>query len=457
MAGIGFRLQKILRKNTYRGLIEAYLYSALVSTGPWLLSIFGLGLIGILVRYYVTFAEASLFRAIVVYTFMASLVATGPLQLGTTRYIADRLYLNDKRALLPCFHWVGFWVLVGGGLLAAAFYGLSGLPLSVAASGVVLFQMICLCWAGMIFLSAAKDYMAIVRAFALGYGLGVVGALLGAARWQLPGLCWGFTLGQVVLVWLLAVRVRKEFPSERAEEAVVFEHLKALPHLIWIGLFYNAGIWVDKVIFWFGPHGKQVAGPFYASQAYDTCLFIAYVSIVPSMALFLIRIETGFYKHYAAFYSVITQGGAYDAIMERKREMIEALRLSVARLLKLQGAVTLVCILQAPVLAEFLGLGLDLVALLRVAMLAALVQVMLLILLIVLLYFDWRREVALISLLFFFSNALLTLATQFGPDRYHGFGYLVACLLTLCTGLIVFERKLETLEYETFTKQPILA
>ena len=48
MAGIGFRLQNILRENSYRALAKAYLYSAVISSGPWLLSICGIFLIGIL-------------------------------------------------------------------------------------------------------------------------------------------------------------------------------------------------------------------------------------------------------------------------------------------------------------------------------------------------------------------------------------------------------------------------
>ena len=39
MAGIGFELRRLLRRQTYLGLLSAYGYASVVSSGPWLLSI----------------------------------------------------------------------------------------------------------------------------------------------------------------------------------------------------------------------------------------------------------------------------------------------------------------------------------------------------------------------------------------------------------------------------------
>ena len=48
MAGIGFELRKILRKDTLFGVLRAYAYAGVISSGSWILSIIGILLIGIL-------------------------------------------------------------------------------------------------------------------------------------------------------------------------------------------------------------------------------------------------------------------------------------------------------------------------------------------------------------------------------------------------------------------------
>ena len=42
MAGIGFELRKLLKKQTYGGLIQAYAFAGVISSGPWVLSIIGI-------------------------------------------------------------------------------------------------------------------------------------------------------------------------------------------------------------------------------------------------------------------------------------------------------------------------------------------------------------------------------------------------------------------------------
>jgi len=474
MAGIGFRLEQLLRGDSYRGLIQAYLYSALVSTGPWLLSILSLVLVGLLTSPSFLAAQKTLrlLRCVLVYSYAGTLVLTALVQMGTTRYIADRLYVNDQKALAPCFHFVAGLMLVLGTVVAGLFHAFAGLSFPAALAAVVLFQSLTLVWLGMIFLSAAKDYMAIVRAFLLGYALSLIAAVAGA--WltmptlreavrtdvihmdNLAAMLWGFALGQVVLAMLLAIRIRVEFPSSRATDDVVRHHWRAMPHLVLVGFFFNLGIWADKVAFWAG-RGETLVGWFRTAPEYDPAIFIGYLSIVPAMALFMIRIETAFYKHYAAFYTAITRGGDLAAIRREKTALMDALRLSALRLLKLQGTFTIAALLLANPFARWLGLDPELVPTLRVCFLAAFAQVMLLILLIFLLYFDWQREAAITSAIFLVLNAVFTVLTFGLPSSYYGFGYLAACLVALVAGLTVLQRRVECLEYETFTKQPMRA
>lgn len=455
MAGIGFRLQRLLNQGSYGGLLQAYIYSAIISTGPWMLSIVGLALIGVAVRPFVSGVAITEFRCIVVYAYAASLILTGAVQLGTTRYLADRLFVHDSAALAPCYHWLGLLTLVSTGIIGASLAWLAGLDLAHAIPAVVLLQAISLTWMCMLFLSAAKDYLAICGAFALGYGVSVGACVLGAAQAGVPGMLWGFASGQVVLATLIGVRIRAEFPGGSNLDGRVVGHWIGMPYLVLIGLFYNLGIWADKLVMWHGPGSEAVVGLLRVSPRYDACMFFSYLTVVPAMALFLIRIEVAFYKHYAAFYSAITGGGDLATIMLAKQNMVAALRLSAVRLFKLQGTLTLGLVLLTPHLIAPLGLTDDHIPILRLALTGAFIQVLLQITLVVLLYFDWQRDTAWMTLIFAAANLLITRLLILGHESLAGLGYLAAGLIALIFGLVILNRRIALLEFETFVKQAI--
>ncbi len=47
MAGIGFELRKMLRGDSFLSDMSAYLYAAMVSSGPWLMSVLCLAVLGL--------------------------------------------------------------------------------------------------------------------------------------------------------------------------------------------------------------------------------------------------------------------------------------------------------------------------------------------------------------------------------------------------------------------------
>ena len=57
MAGIGFRLEKILSKDSYVNLLEGYTYSAIVSAGPLLSTIFAIALLSVLSLAHLNMTE----------------------------------------------------------------------------------------------------------------------------------------------------------------------------------------------------------------------------------------------------------------------------------------------------------------------------------------------------------------------------------------------------------------
>ncbi len=96
MAGIGFELRKYLNDDSFTGTLKAYGFAGLISAGPWVLSIVGVMLIGIVALTQPVMGEGSgagvkQFTTSVTWVMGASLVLTGLLQLVFTRFVADRL------------------------------------------------------------------------------------------------------------------------------------------------------------------------------------------------------------------------------------------------------------------------------------------------------------------------------------------------------------------------------
>ena len=46
MAGIGFELNKILSRQGYLSVFKAYAYAGVIGSGPWLIAVISLGLLG---------------------------------------------------------------------------------------------------------------------------------------------------------------------------------------------------------------------------------------------------------------------------------------------------------------------------------------------------------------------------------------------------------------------------
>ena len=105
MAGIGFELKKMLRDDSWFGLLKTYAYAGAISSGPWVLSILGIMLVGMmsLSNKHVPNAWLGEFLVSVTWLMSFSLVLSSILQLVFTRFMADQLYMKNDAIILPNF------------------------------------------------------------------------------------------------------------------------------------------------------------------------------------------------------------------------------------------------------------------------------------------------------------------------------------------------------------------
>ena len=453
MAGIGFELRKILKHDTLFGVARAYAYAGLISSGPLILSIFGILIIGVMSLAFVIPKYAIVqFQISVTYLIALSLILTGPLQLSFTRFISDRLFEKRDDLVLSNYNGVVLVSTIASGLVGvvAMLVGFKSEPLAYRVLMVAGFVVISNIWIAVIFLSSVKQYRQILFVFLIGYGCTVAFALM-LNRHGLSGLLGGFVAGHLVLLGGLSGLIYRNYRSGRLISFEVFDKRFAYPTLALVGLFFNLGVWLDKFMFWYSPGtGAPVIGPLHASVIYDIPVFIAYVCVMPGMATFLVRIEADFVEYYDAFYDAVRSGATLRHINDMRDMMVGSVRAGLYEIIKIQVVVLLLIFAFGSNVLAALNISPLYMPLLTVDVIAASLQVVLLGLLNVFFYLDARRTVLKLCVAFVVLNGTLTWITlQMSPNTY-GYGFALALLILVVGAVLTLDRKFAKLEYETY-------
>lgn len=454
MAGIGFRLRALVADGSYLEATTAYLSSAVISTGPWLIGAAALIVLTTTTTTYLTQGDRTFLFATLISLFAASLLVAGGPQMLLTRYLADRMYAEEMASFAPTCTGVLF-LNVPFGLLTMPFFLFAPFTLLYRLLMVTLFLTLTMTWLVTPFLSAARSYLRIVLIYVCSYTCGAVASLLLGFRYGAPGSLAGFTFGELLCLALLLASVYCEFPSPQIISWAYLGYVRRFWDLWLIGTLYAWGIWIDNLLFWASSRGEIIHGFYRLFAPYDTARFVVYLSTVPAAAIFLLRLETNFFEHYRDFYQSILNKGTLADLECARKGMIAAVRSSAWTILKTQGLIALFFCVIARDLAAFLGLAPRWVPLLRLQAVAGLGQFMMFVMLLFLLYLDRRRAVLLVVTIFLLGNAGLTLASLSLGEQFYGAGYLLAGWAGAVPGWLLLNVHLKQLEYQTFMTQPV--
>lgn len=452
MAGIGFELRKILAEDSYTATLRAYLYAGLISSGPWVLSIISVMLIGIIsLGEQVPMPHVRQFLLTVTYLMATSLIVTGGLQLFFTRFISDRLFEKRHSRILPNLLGMLMLVSIASALLALLLLGLLfDQPFSYRLLVLANFVVLCNLWLVLIFLSGMKAYRRILLVMLAGYALMVTSAYL-LRFLEMDGLLLALLIGHSSLLFIFLYDILREYPAERLVAFDFLDRRQVFVSLLATGFCYNLGIWIDKFIFWYNPATSMaVIGPLRASIFYDLPIFLAYLSIIPGMAVFLVRIETDFAECYERLYAAIRDGETLQHIGQIKEQMTLSIRQGLLEICKVQGVTVVLLALLAPQLLEWLGISSYHLPLFYVDLIGVSIQLVFMALLNVFFYLDKRAIVLQLCVLFIVLNGLLTLFSQMLGPIFFGYGFTLSLLTCVLMGLQQLSRTLDDLEYETF-------
>jgi len=445
MAGIGWRLERMLDRDSLGSTLGAFLTGVAVTSGPWLLTTFvlvalrvsalGTGVVGV--------PQAELVITVV---YAVVIVVSAPIDIVLSRYASDRVYAGERNKIAAPLRTLLAVCLIGFTLVGGIAMTVIGVPLEVAVPGTLLAEVVGLQW---LLLSAAGGLSSpaiILRAFALGAPVSVIGVIfLGRSEvlGQL-GYLYGYGAGQVVTLALLMYGTFRALPEDEDETASVAPAFRKYWLLAAAAAAFHAGLWVDKLMV-YALGGARLASDYAAAAA------LAWLSVIPACAYLFVRIETVFHDRFQAYYAALHTG----ASLRELEGLAGDLRVEVGRTLRgvaaVQGTVTLLCVAIAPSIAGRVITG-D-VGVLISLLIGAAFQVVAVSSILLLYYFDMRREAFVAAVTQLCASAAAT-ALIGAPSPMLGLGYAIACALTGGVAIVLLQHRLGGLLERTFQGQP---
>lgn len=449
MAGIGFELNKLARRDDLLGIAGAYLHSAFAIAGPWLFTVVALAFTTYL--YGGSTSEELLnFRGVIVYNFSFSLVLSAPVYFIMTRYLADQIHVKNVTSIPTVLLESMILVFAFNLLLAIFFYGLYfDMPLELRLAAFANMFLISGVWLLSVYLTALKDFSAVTWTFIIGMAIAVLSAeYLGGGK--AAGMVAGYNIGLAVIVFMLAGRIFAEYPYRLTTQFALKPFWSKYWELAVGGFFFNAALWVDKWIMWYAPEAVELPSKMRFFPDYDSAMFMAAMSILPSLALFVFAIETNFFHHYRRFYGNILAHASMRRIKQFHALIMDSILEGGRNVMLLQGIIAFLVILLAPQIFERMNIFFLQLGIFRLGVLGAFFQVLILFTTIILSYFDCRKSNMWIFFFYFISNTILTLVFMQMGYEYYGYGFFLASALSFFLAAAILFAHVRKLPYHAF-------
>lgn len=447
MAGIGWRLERLIDRDSLGGTIGAFLTGVAVTSGPWLLTTAVLVIMRLAAVGVGSEAIAAAERVITI-VYAVVIVLSAPIDIVFSRYASDRVYEQRAEQIAAPLHRTLAIALVAFTGIGALAMQLGGVPMHLAVPGTFLAGVVGAQWLLLSVAGGLSSPGIILRAFAVGSPASVVAAVILSRPALLgpSGYLYGYGAGQLLTLGLLLWGTLRALPAEEDEHASIGPALRDYWLLSASAFAFHAGLWVDKLAVYLLAGGGE-ASRYAASAA------VAWLSVVPAAAYLFVQIETVFHRRFRDYYAALHTGASLGEL----EKLAGALTTEVARTLRgtaaIQACVTIICVVAAPAVVSALALSNDGAATLTWLLIGAGLQVIAMSTTLLLYYFDFRREAALAAVAQLVANGVLTALAGSDP-RFVGLGYLAACAITCVVAVVLLRRRLAGLLERTFQSQP---
>ncbi len=457
MAGIGFRIQKLIdNPKTFSSFMRGYLYSSMIAAGPMLVIVSTIALTNYFTNQFLPFGQPKFVLGLIVYSYGFSILGSAPFLFVVMRYLSDKFF--EKHALTITPTYITSLEVILSIQAVIGFLFLTQLPeLSLGLRWLLFIQYLAITgiWVSLVFLSLARDYKSVFMALFAGIAIAIPTMFFLGKTYGLSGFIKGFALGQITTFIILNYRIIVEFGLDISHDYGFYLYFRRYPYLCLIGIAYYVGLWVDRFVFWSSNEGESIRPFLRISTLYDVPMFYAFLTIVPAMGLFLIQLETSFFKSIRGYFSSIRNREPLSFIRKRHDILIDNLTTNLEIYVIIQGIITGFVLLFAVQIGGVLLLTPQQLGIFRIGVFGAFIQFGFIIIFNLLFYFECQREIFLLTLLYLFTNSIFTAITLYIGLPAYGFGYAAANFVTLFSAILVLNSKVKNLHYNVFMKTPI--
>ncbi len=405
MAGIGFALRKIVRQDSLTSIAEALIFSSLIAAGPWIVSVIALSVVAFIVERQANADYLEDFRAVVTYNFQFCPILVSSLSIISTRYFADLLSRKETGQLSG---------LIAGGLICtvaltapvsiAFYFYVVSVPQEMAFAAALNFVILGVVWYVSIFASAIRDYVFVCLAFIAGFSLATLLAICAAPLFGAMGMVIALSIGLLLVAALILGRLLSMFDATVEHPFAFLAGFNLYPELAFGSLLFSAGTWADKWVMWLAPEATQSPAGFLFFNSYETSMFLAGLTGIPVLGLFVLTIETGFFERCISYHSAIIGNCELDTIEPLRKNLVTHTLRSLRNYIVLQGFTVALLLFFTPRLFEMFGLKFYDLGMFRFALFGNFCFMLLMFITILLSYFDARRSVCIVQSLFLIIN-----------------------------------------------------
>lgn len=422
MAGVGFRLNKMFHKGGVSTDLLAIAYSIMVSSGPWIITTISLWIILTVFK-----TNDIYFNVAIVYSFIVSIIISGLFIMFESRRISDLIFSKQYKKILP--EVMGMLVcssliLI---LIMIVFFAFNHHELWFVASFSYLTLSLLTLWIMSIASLSSDSVNWYIMAFLIMGFFSILFSNIFGRDNNSIGYILGYALGVNIGIFLHYLIALIYFGTDFDVSFEWIGETKKYWQNILIGFTYYLALWIDDFVTWYSPQfGEIPLKGFHFSFIYDNPMFIAYLTIIPTSTMFILVLETRFYKTYKLFYDSLREGYNYEEIEIRKNSMLKELKYDVSLVVRVQLIITLSLFLLNEInLIPFVSESLK--PILRIGLIGAMLNSFYLMIMLLLLYFDFRNTALYLNISVFLINLILSIIFTYKLGYYAlGASYSIA-------------------------------
>lgn len=362
MAGIGFALKKIYKKNTVTAHLKGAFYSVFATIGHVLIIIAVQGILRWMLKDSFTSSYLEdLYSVIIIYAFIFPMIFTSGISIVISRYISDKMWSRQYKDISASLIGVMALYIILASIPALVFlWRATDLSLLVKVLAYAVYMNMGLIFLLMVYVSAIKNYANITVSYLI--GMGIIIFLVWFTRESLNQnsdivafLLAFFALGTSITAFGIYRAIRSVFYEMGGNYFGFLLYIRRYPKLIISNFAYVIMLYTQNFLFWAHEETRDQVSVFIYSGDFDLAMAFAVYTILPAVVIFVVRTEVNFYDTYRSYLEAVDSMTGME-IRHYRKDMERTMWEEFLYSLEVQGLLSMVFLITAMAAFPFMGI-----------------------------------------------------------------------------------------------------